>query len=434
VALNLGNSFVIHQLRVTLRDRMTSAGRMLFYLILLTNGLGGVSMAIKVFVLAVTLASIGFVSIVAARWALVKLQVEFQLPSRATKGIPLKAQVKLTNRTRHQARDLEVSNLDRLNNCSIDYESKSPTQTVAKPTSRWDRIAADSVFVGDLAPGESCSVEWNITLSKRGAYIFTGVRQATSYPWGFWRSWYDCLISQTVLVYPSFTPLEKLDIPVGRRYQPGGIALSSNLGDSTEFVATREFREGDSLRVIHWASWARTGKPVVKEFQEEFFCRIAVVLDTFLQRTGPSRVEEFEQVISLSAAVADQLAREEYVIDLFAAGPELYQLQAGRSLAHLENVLDILACVEPCYDPAFEKVEPVLLDSLESITTTIVILLDWDAARKRLVQAILDRGTGVKVVLIQNQVPAGVSAEIESLVGHFVTLSADDLLRGVREL
>jgi hypothetical protein len=96
--------------------------------------------------------------------------------------------------------------------------------------------------------------------------------------------------------------------------------------------------------------------------------------------------------------------------------------------------LDILACVEPCYDPAFEKVEPVLLDSLESITTTVVILLDWDSARKRLIQAILDRGTGVKVILVQNEVAAATSAEIEGLVGHFVTLSSDDLSRGVREL
>ena len=48
--------------------------------------------------------------------------------------------------------------------------------------------------------------------------------------------------------------------------------------------------EGDPLRKIHWRSWARRGKPVVKEYQEEYFSRIALVLDTFLpRRPAPAR-------------------------------------------------------------------------------------------------------------------------------------------------
>lgn len=446
------NSFVIRHLRVFLRDRLTSGGRMLFYLILLANGIGGISTGMKIYVLAVALVSLGLMSMVAAYWSRVRLTLDFSLPTRVTKGRPFRAQVALHNSTSRSARDVEVALIDRWPTCKVDYRPKSERSRPDQDL--YHTILPDSCWVGDLQPDMQTRVEWDVTFDTRGTYTFGGVRQATSFPWGFWRAWYDIDAKQTVLVYPEFRPLEQLDIPVGRRYQPGGIALSSNLGDSTEFVSTREFREGDSLRVIHWPSWARTGKPIVKEFQEEFFCRIAVVLDTFLdkpvvrynwrgRRVGPAepRRQEFEQVVSLAAAVADQLAREEYVIDLFAAGPELYQLQAGRSLAHFENVMDILACVEPCYDPPFEKVEPVLLDSLESITTTIVILLDWCPARSRLVQAIRDRGTGVKVILVRNDDSppksgdaAKDAAEIEGLVGPFVTLTSEQLQRGVTSL
>ena len=51
-----------------------------------------------------------------------------------------------------------------------------------------------------------------------------------------------------LLVYPRFYTLERFAVPAGRRYQPGGIPLSSNTGDAIEFVGTREYREGDDRR------------------------------------------------------------------------------------------------------------------------------------------------------------------------------------------
>src|SRR5438552_2054734 len=68
-----------------------------------------------------------------------------------------------------------------------------------------------------------------------------------------------------LLVYPRFTPLESFDVPHGRDYQPGGISVASRVGESTEFFGTRDYREGDRQRDIHWASFARTGKLIVKE-------------------------------------------------------------------------------------------------------------------------------------------------------------------------
>ena len=66
-----------------------------------------------------------------------------------------------------------------------------------------------------------------------------------------------------------------------RKYQPGGVALASSIGESDEFVALRDYRAGDPMRRIHWRSWARVGRPVVREYQDEFFVRHALVLDTF---------------------------------------------------------------------------------------------------------------------------------------------------------
>ena len=51
-------------------------------------------------------------------------------------------------------------------------------------------------------------------------------------------------------------------------------------------MSLRDYRPGDPLQRIHWKSFARTGDPVVREYQDEFFERHALILDTFCTRAG----------------------------------------------------------------------------------------------------------------------------------------------------
>src|SRR3989442_2313388 len=119
--------------------------------------------------------------------------------------------------------------------------------------------------------------------------------------------------------------MEYFEVRPGRRYQPGGIPLSSSTGDAIEFLGPREYREGDAVRSIHWRSWARRGEPVVKEYQEEYFCRIAILLDTFVRRRPRAAgVRAFEAAISVVASVADFFSRTEHIVEILAAGPYLY--------------------------------------------------------------------------------------------------------------
>jgi uncharacterized protein (DUF58 family) len=185
---------------------------------------------------------------------------------------------------------------------------------------------------------------------------------------------------------------------------------------------------------MHWRSWARTGKPVVKEFQEEYFCRVALLLDTFVPpKSGASAFEAFESAISVSASVADYLSRQEYIIDIFAAGPNIYYMQAGRSLAYLENILDLLACLDVCTDDPFDKLEPVLMENLSLITTVITVFLDWDYRREKLVRMITELGTAVKVIIVRDGKPSQEPIAYESLVGRISFITPEEEKKGVSE-
>ena len=151
----------------------------------------------------------------------------------------------------------------------------------------------------------------------------------------------------------------------------------------------------------------------MREFHEEYYCRIALILDTYIPRPGgrysdflrgspPEGYPELESGISLAAAVADSLAATEHLIDIFAAGPELHVFRAGRQIAHFDNVLEILASVEPCHTNTFDKVGPAVAEELHSITTAICIFLDWDASRESMVRTIIDAGCQLKLIIIRD--------------------------------
>ncbi len=182
-------------------------------------------------------------------------------------------------------------------------------------------------------------------------------------------------------------------------------------------MGTREYRDGDPLRKIDWRSWARLGRPVVREYQEEYFSRIALALDTFLgKRPRPRERARFEAAISTLASVAEHFSRSEEVVDILAAGPDLYEVSTGRSLGYLDNVLDVLACPAALPAPPFESIGPALFERLEGLTTVIAVMLEWDEAREAFLRHVRGMGVAVRVLLVHEgdtRKPwASVSAEL----------------------
>ena len=238
-------------------------------------------------------------------------------------------------------------------------------------------------------------------------------------------------------MYPDFHPLISFSIPTGRRYQPGGIALASNLGDSAEYIGNREYQEEDKPRDIDWRSWSRLGIPIVKEYQEEFFCRVALILDTHLSKRAKKN-EDFEASLSLAASIADFLSRQEYLVDIFAAGPQIYIMEAGRSLAHFDQILDVVACLEPCKENPFSLIEPIILERMNRLTTLIVLLLDFDEPRRQFLKALSSHGVGLKVVVCNSSIktlPDFTSvADYKSMTNDIKLVSARDINQGMESL
>ena len=133
----------------------------------------------------------------------------------------------------------------------------------------------------------------------------------------------------------------------------------------------------------------------MKEFQDEFFVRHALVLDTF---TDDPHNEVFEEAVSVAASFVCTIQTQESLLDLLFVGPQSYCLTAGRGLAHADQMLEILASVQPCSEQPFVALESLVLNHARLVSGCICVLLAWDETRRKFVEEL--RGFGVPVLAV----------------------------------
>jgi uncharacterized protein (DUF58 family) len=249
--------------------------------------------------------------------------------------------------------------------------------------------------VPPLPAGGEAGAQVEVLPLRRGILRFTGLTLARPDPLGLFRSFSKIAAPQNVLILPKRYPIPPIALPGAMRYQEGGVALAANVGRSEEFVALREYRHGDPLRHIHWRSWAKTGKPIVKEFEDEFFVRHALVLDTFDDEPNS---EVLEEAVSVAASFACTVLTQESLLDLLFVGNQSYCFTAGRGLAHVDQMLEILASVKNCADKEFATLEQLVLNHISAVSGCICVLQRWDGARQHFVKTL--RGLGVPLLVL----------------------------------
>ena len=381
------------------RFKMTLTGRMLLGCIFFAS-FGLITIQVPIFFTYSALSALLILAFLVGLLFRPRVRLDVTLPSRVSVGESVKGRVRVTNRSRWPAFDISVGFIDLTRTLKhLDHE------------------------VSTIAIGSTDSVDLPITIEahRRGLHQLKELRAYSSFPFHLFRSGSSRTQLPPLLVVPKFYPLTDLDVPANTRHQPGGIALTSRVGESSEYIGNRDYVPGEPVRRIDFRAWARTGQPVLREYQEEYYCRVAVVLDThvtprkfwigfkkwdhewyFPHEDGPETYAELEAAISLTASIADALGREEYLIDLFAAGPELYAFRSGRNLAHFENLLEILSCVEATRENPLAKITPRIVDELGQISTVICVLLDWDESRRDLARAAQEAGCQLKRVIVRN--------------------------------
>jgi uncharacterized protein (DUF58 family) len=249
----------------------------------------------------------------------------------------------------------------------------------------------------DLPPGGEATVTAELTPLRRGMLRLTGTTVACPDPFGLFRSLRKTPLAESILILPKRHAMPSFELPGAMKYQLGGVSMASSVGESEEFVSLREYRPGDPLRRMHWKSFAKLGKPIIKEYQEEFFVRHALILDTF----GDTAKEAvFEEAVSIAASLACTIQDQDSLLDLMFVGPEAYCFTSGRGVGHIERMLEILASVQMCREKDFTALEHLVLTHAAELSGCVCVFLAWDAPRQSLVKGLLARRVPLRVLVV----------------------------------
>jgi len=366
-----------------------------------------------------------------------------RLPRFGTVGQPLPYEIEVKNESAQTQAGLTL--LDDLADPRPTFAVWLAFQRAEKKRVRAFRLSrqrAQNPFrVATLRPGEipplppqgAAVVAMEMLPLRRGLVQFTGVTVARADPLGLFRAFRKIPAPQSVLILPKRYPLPPIALPGAMKYQEGGVALATNVGRSEEFVALRDYRHGDPLRHIHWRSWAKTGKPIVKEYEDEFFVRHALVLDTF---TEEPQAETLEAAVSVAASFACTVLTQESLLDLLFVGHRSYCFTAGRGLGQADQMLEILASVQNCADKKFSALEELVLNHIAVVSGCVCVLQRWDEPRKQLVEKLKMLGVPLLVLLIVNRGGgiSGAGGPLADAPGSLHVLEVGKLEEGLRKL
>ena len=279
------------------------------------------------------------------------------------------------------------------------------------PTYRaWKRMISEGnaceireMALPDIAPNSAVEVSVAGYAKHRGHQHFRSTTLARADPLGLVRGLSLHEESANLLVLPKRYAMPPLTLPGSRRHQPGGVALASGIGDSEEFIGLRDYRPGDPLQRIHWKSYARSGEPVVREYQDEYFERHALILDTFgttLHATA------FEEALSVAASLAYTLNTQECLLDLMFVGNQSYCYTAGRGQLSAGSLMEVLASVQMCASQPFQTLRNAVIARRGMLTGSICILLAWNEDRREFIRELQMLGVPLLVLLVAPDPPA----------------------------
>jgi Protein of unknown function DUF58 len=377
------------------------------------------------------------ITIAASRFQRYRVSARRILPRFGTVGIPLRYRIVFQNQTPRRQRGLKfyeslVEPFPELRAFNV-LNWRTPWQLQRQQwgqiMARRQRAIAPSLDLPTLLPQSETEVMGEIIPLQRGLLQFRGIGVTCPDPLGLFNACLDLSLPQAVLILPKRYHLPPIQLPGARRHQSGGVALAASVGDAEEFRALREYRPGDPIRKIHWKSWAKIGKPMVKEEQEEFFVRHALILDTFRSN---AESEILEEAVAIASSLACEIQTQESLLDMMFVGLESYCFTAGRGLGQTERMLELLASVVPCQDKSFASFLPVIQSRCTLLSGCICILLDWDEERKTLVQYLQSLGIPTLVLVIQGE--RGLSVELTQDVDQIQILKLGQIQEGLMQL
>lgn len=248
---------------------------------------------------------------------------------------------------------------------------------------------ATAVALAGIRGWSKTRFEWSFQPECRGVYPTKPAKIATEFPFGVWKARRDIDTAGRLIVWPRTVTLEPAVLADGSNrslFRPS----DKKAGTEGDRIGVRAFREGDSLRFIHWGKTAKLGQLIVSERQGPAQSSVVIAIDTDPTIThGFGANSSFESSIRIAASLCEQLTRQNVSV-LMVANREAWEVQPAD--ISRRRSLDRLAAITN--DRPLELTGYGTHDELFVVTTSAQ-KPDWGPAWKSIVLAEHENQTSV---------------------------------------
>ena len=190
---------------------------------------------------------------------------------------------------------------------------------------------------------------WNVsaTCAQRGLFTLGDAKLLTGDPFGIFDVTIPVPQRTSLLVLPQVASLPEFMIAPSGSYGEG--RSRRNTSEQTIHAASvREYAYGDSTRLIHWPTTARTDKVFVRLTENAPEGDWWILLDLDQQAmlgTGWNSIEE--QSVSIAASLADRGLRSRKAVGVISNGKELSWLAPQKGEGQRWEIMQALAIAKP---------------------------------------------------------------------------------------
>ena len=191
-----------------------------------------------------------------------------------------------------------------------------------------------------------------VVARQRGLFSVGPIEVSTGDPFGLFRRSRVLSDEHEVLVYPATEPLPGFH-PIALGVPGEGVRQRTALRLTTNASHIREYFPGDALGRIHWPTTARTGRLMVKQFDQEVGNDLWLLLDLDPRvHVGQGEESTEEYAVRAAASVAQRALGLGVPVGLVASGAEPRFIPPGRGPSQMIRILDALAHVRAGAEPA----------------------------------------------------------------------------------
>jgi hypothetical protein len=281
--------------------------------------------------------------------------------------------------------------------------------------------ATAQFLVPRLHPEATHEELFAVPTSRRAVLVVGPVRSVRDDPLSLMRRQVTWAKEQELFVHPRTVRLDEAASGYLRDLE--GTPSSDLSSSDIAFHALRDYSPGDDRRHVHWRTTARTGKLMVRQFEETRRSHVVVALDNLAEHYATE--DEFELAVSVAASISAQTFREEKELTPFT-------FDARQRTAGFRPMMDDYTVVEQLGDRrSFHELGQKASDLAPNASAVMMVVGPHTTARE-LNAAATQLPIGVMAVAIRCVADAEVR---RSAIGSLdvVTLgSLDTLARALR--